>query len=146
MSSVSLAACAWVPVTAAALAFIPQQQVFRSGVTNVAVYATVTDRTGQLVRNLGRNDFQVLDDGRVQELTVFNNGQQPITAMLLVDTSASMAPTLALARQAAEQFVIRLMPGDQARIGSFSDRIVVQASLLSVNGIRYDVSPNLFGF
>lgn len=30
--------------------------------------------------------------------------------------------------------------------GSFSDRIVVQASLLSVNGIRYDVSPNLFGF
>ena len=102
----------------------PQQQpVFRAGVETVAVYATVTNRAGELVRNLTRDDFQVFDNGVLQSLTVFENSIQPITAILLVDTSASMAPTLDFARQAAEQFVIRMMPGDRARVGSFSDRI-----------------------
>ena len=102
----------------------PQQpQVFRSGVATVAVYATVTDRAGQLVRNLPKDDFLVLDNGHPQDLTIFSSALQPITAMLLVDTSASMALTLDLARQAAEQFIIRMMPGDQARVGGFSDRI-----------------------
>jgi Ca-activated chloride channel family protein len=111
----------------AALAIIalPQQQqpVFRTGVANVAVYATVTDRTGQLVRDLKKEDFEVLDNGRVQDLTVFSTATQPISAILLVDTSASMALTLDLARQAAENFILRMMPGDQARVGNFSDRI-----------------------
>lgn len=102
-----------------------QQQVFRSGVATVAVYATVTDRAGQLVRNLTKDDFRVLDNGRPQELTTFSSALQPVTAMLLVDTSASMALTLDLARQAAEQFIIRMMPGDQARVGGFSDRITL---------------------
>ncbi len=98
-------------------------QVFRSGVSAVAVYATVTDRSGQLVRGLTRNDFEVLDNGRPQALTVFSTAVQPITAVLLVDTSASMALTLDLASQAAEQFIIRMMPGDRARVGNFSDTI-----------------------
>lgn len=112
----------------------PQQQpppVFRSGVETVAVYATVLDRNGELVTNLRRDAFKVFDDGMRQDLTVFVNALQPITAILLVDTSASMAPTLDLARAAAESFVLRLMPGDQARVGSFSDRI--------------DVSPHFTG-
>jgi Ca-activated chloride channel family protein len=54
---------------------------------------------------------------------VFVNGLQPITAALLVDTSASMTLNLDLARTAAEQFVIRMLPGDKVRVGSFSDRV-----------------------
>lgn len=113
------------PAVSLILLAAQQQQppVFRSGVATVAIYATVTDRYGQLVRNLRREDFQVFDNGRRQELTVFSNALQPITAVLLVDTSASMALTLDLARQAAEQFVIRMLPGDRARVGSFSDRL-----------------------
>ena len=87
------------------------------------IYATVLDRYGEMVRNLERDDFIVEDDGRRQELTVFVKGFQPITAMVLVDTSASMTLNLDLARTAAEQFVIRMMPGDQVRVGSFSDRL-----------------------
>ena len=103
---------------------LPQQQpVFRTGVATVAVYATVTDRYGQLIRNLRKEDFTILDNGKPQELTAFSTTPQPVSAVLLVDTSASMALTLDLARQAAEQFIIRMMPGDQARVGNFSDRI-----------------------
>jgi Ca-activated chloride channel family protein len=105
----------------------PQQQppVFRSGVETVAIYATVVDRNGELVTNLPRNAFKVFDNGMRQDVTVFVNALQPITAIMLVDTSASMAPTLDFARAAAEAFVVRMMPGDQARVGSFSDRIDV---------------------
>src|SRR5262245_56735165 len=114
-----------IAVVAMAAVALPQQQQppFRASVTTIAVYATVTDRYGQLIRNLGKDDFQILDNGRAQELTVFSTGMQPITAVLLVDTSASMALTLDLARQAAENFIIRMMPGDRARIGNFSDKV-----------------------
>ena len=113
------------PAVVVAVLVAQQQppQVFRSGVATVAVYATVTDRVGQLVRGLTRDDFEVLDNGVRQDLTVFSSALQPITAVLLVDTSASMALTLDLARTAAEQFIIRMMPGDRARVGNFSDTI-----------------------
>jgi len=104
-----------------------QPPQFRAGVEAVPIYATVFDRSNQVVRNLTRADFQVFDDGRRQELTVFENTIQPIAAILLVDTSASMALTLDLARQAAEQFVIRMSPGDRIRVGSFSDSVKLSA-------------------
>jgi Ca-activated chloride channel family protein len=100
-----------------------QQQVFRTGVQTVAVYATVLDRSGEMLLDLDRDDFLVFDNGRPQELTIFETGRQPITAMLLLDTSASMTPELEMARQAIESFVIRMQPGDRARVGSFSDKI-----------------------
>ena len=100
-----------------------QQPVFRTGIDTVAIYASVFDRYGEIITDLARPDFKVFDEGKPQDLTVFINGQQPITAVVLVDTSASMTPLLHLARAAAEQFVIRLQPGDRARVGSFNDKI-----------------------
>jgi VWFA-related protein len=102
----------------------PQQApAFRGGVRMVAVPASVFDRHGEIVTSLQREQFLVFDNGRRQELATFESGQQPITALVLIDTSASMIPRLDLARQAAEQFVVRLWPGDRARVGSFSDRV-----------------------
>lgn len=98
-------------------------QVFRFGVDTVAIYATALDRYGEMVLGLDRGDFEVLDDGRPQDLTVFVKGLQPITAVLLMDTSASMTFNLDLQRTAAEQFVVRMLPGDRVRLGSFSDRV-----------------------
>ena len=96
---------------------------FRAGTDTVAIYATVLNAGGELVPDLQREDFDIFDDGRRQIATQFKSGLQPITATLLLDTSASMALNLQLARTAAEQFVIRMLPGDRARIGTFSDRV-----------------------
>jgi len=41
----------------------------------------------------------------------------------MLDTSGSMTLTLDLLRQAAEQFVLRLLPADTARVGAFNDKI-----------------------
>jgi len=100
-----------------------QAPVFRTGTDTVAIYATVLDRYGEMVLNLTKDDFIVFDDEKEQELTVFVNGLQPITATLLLDASASMTLNLDLAKAAAEGFFIRMLPGDQARVGIFSDRI-----------------------
>jgi Ca-activated chloride channel homolog len=111
----------------------PQQQqpVFRTGVETVAVYATVVDQYDELVKNLARGDFEVYDEGKPQELTVFQAGLQPITAILMLDTSESMTLSLDLAKSAAEQFVIRMLPGDQVRVGSFSDAITISPKFTS---------------
>ncbi len=100
-----------------------QPPVFRGGTETVAVYATVLDRYGEMVRGLTRDDFEVYDDGQLQTLTNFEAGLQPITATLMIDTSASMTLNLELALAAAEQFVIRMLPEDKVRVGSFSDRV-----------------------
>jgi len=119
------------PQTAPAGAQDPQQPVFRAGVETVAIYATVLDRYGEMVLNLDRTDFDVYDDGKKQELGLFVKGLQPITAAVLVDTSASMTLNVELAQAATEQFVIRMLPGDRVRVGSFSDRIDLGADFSS---------------
>jgi VWFA-related protein len=103
----------------------PQQGVFRGGVQTVAIYATVTDSAGRLVPDLEQKHFDILDDAKPQTITLFKSDVQPITVVVMLDTSGSMTSNLELLKQAAEQFVIRLLPGDKARIGSFSTGIQV---------------------
>ena len=108
-----------------------QQPVFRSGVDTVPIYATVLDRYGEMVLNLTRADFDVFDNDKPQELTTFVHGLQPITAIVLLDRSASMTLNLEQSQLAAEQFIIRMLPGDSARIASFADRIDLDGNFLS---------------
>ena len=96
---------------------------FKSGASTVAVYTTVTDAAGQLVPDLGRDDFEVYDNGKLQPISIFTNDVQPITVVMMLDRSASMLANFTLVEQAAGSFVDRLLPADKARIGSFSDRI-----------------------
>jgi Ca-activated chloride channel family protein len=106
-------------------AFVPQQGSFKSGASTVAVYTTVTDAAGQLVPDLRRDDFEIFDNGKPQPISIFTSDVQPITVVMMLDRSASMLANFALVERAAGTFVDRLLPGDKARIGSFSDRIQV---------------------
>jgi Ca-activated chloride channel homolog len=101
------------------------QGTFRSESRSVAVYVTVSDGTGKLVPDLTQDDFEVYDNGKKQDITLFDSGLQPITVVLMLDRSGSMIQNFRLVRNAAEQFVGLLMPGDKARIGSFANRIQV---------------------
>lgn len=111
-----LLACATVVAAA-------QQPTFKAGTELVSLFATVTDAGKRLVPNLAQEDFEVFDNDRPQTLAFFENEIQPITVVVMLDTSASMTGTLDLLRAAAEQFVIRLLPDDKARVGAFNDKI-----------------------
>jgi len=101
----------------------PQQPSFRSGARTVPLYATVTDGDRRLVPGLLREDFEILDDGKPQAVSLFDADVQPITVVVMLDTSASMTANLEFVKAGAEQFFLRLLPRDRGRVGSFNDKI-----------------------
>src|SRR5580704_16758366 len=104
-----------------------QQPTFKSGTQIVSLFATVTDGQGRLVPNLVIDDFEVLDNDKPQPLVFFQNEVQPITVVVILDTSGSMTSSIPLLKAAAEQFVLRLLPKDEGRIGAFADNIQLSA-------------------
>jgi Ca-activated chloride channel family protein len=100
-----------------------QQPTFRSGSRIVPSYVTVTDASNRLVTDLTREDFEILDNGRPQELTIFDNEVRPFTAVVMLDTSISMTHRLKDLYAGAEQFLLRLLPHDKATVGGFNDKI-----------------------
>lgn len=110
-------------VTAGASAIPQDQPIFRSSIRTVPVYATVLDREGRLVPNLEQTDFSIRDNGKPAEIALFSSAPQPFTAVVMLDTSASMTANLELLNRAAEQFILRLLPVDKAQVGAFNDKI-----------------------
>jgi Ca-activated chloride channel family protein len=100
-----------------------QEPTFRSSTRIVPVLTTVTDAQGRLVPSLEKEDFTILDNGKPQDITFFLNETQPFTVVVIMDFSASMTANLDLLKSAAEQFLIRMLPGDKAQVGAFSDKI-----------------------
>ena len=84
-----------------------------SGTQIVPVYATVIDTQGRLVPSLEQDDFTILDNGKPQEITFFQNDVTPFTVVVMMDYSASMTANLELLEAAAEQFLLRMLPAGQ---------------------------------
>lgn len=102
---------------------------FRSSVSTVAVYATVSDGRGRLATDLRREDFTILDDGVEREITSFSNDPQPLTAVLMLDMSGSMMPRFMKVRESTQWLLNALAPGDRAQIGTFGEEIAISPLL-----------------
>lgn len=106
---------------------VPQ---FSSRVQLVEVYATVTDAKGEPVTGLRQSDFDVFEDGVLQEVSAFAAGEFPLTVALGVDRSVSMAgEPLRLAKQASQAFLRELKPGDRSMVVAISNEVEVIAPL-----------------
>ena len=99
--------------------------VFKSGVDVVNLAVTVTDAKGRFITNLAEVDFEVLEEGVHQPLTLFTREDLPVSLAILLDTSASMETKLAQAQNAAVRFVRTLHPADEAQVVKFSQRAEV---------------------
>ena len=102
-----------------------QQPLFRSGTELVDLYVTVTDDDGRLVPNLVQEDFAIFDEDEPQEIVLFDNEVRPITVVVMLDSSISTTNVMHLIMGGAEQFLIRMLPEDRARVGAFNDKIEV---------------------
>ncbi|HEY9466993.1 MAG TPA: VWA domain-containing protein [Vicinamibacterales bacterium] len=100
-----------------------QQATFKAGTSIVPVLTTVTDNQGRLVPNLEQDEFTILDNGKPQPITLFQNETQPFTVVVMLDFSFSMTTHLELLKQATEQFILRMLPADKGQVGAFSDKI-----------------------
>ena len=124
----------WKPILGAALAaamsisLVAQQPpTFKGGTQVVSIFATVTDPQKRLVSSLTQEDFSIFDNEKPQPVVYFDNSIHPINVVVMLDTSGSMTLTIDLLKQAAEQFLIRLLPDDKARVGAFNDKIQFNA-------------------
>jgi Ca-activated chloride channel family protein len=109
----------------ALLAASPAAQRIKVSTQTVPVYATVVDSQRRLVADLQQEDFEVYDNGKLQTLTNFVNEVTPFTAVVMLDTSGSMTLNLEFVKFAAEEFVLRLLPEDKAKVGAFNDKIQI---------------------
>ena len=105
----------------------PQGPIFKAGTQVVSLFVTVADAQKRLVPDLNKEDFEVFDNDKPQALTYFDNSIHPITVVVMLDTSGSMTLTIDLLKRAAEQFLLRLLPDDKAKVGAFNDKVQISA-------------------
>jgi Ca-activated chloride channel family protein len=118
---------------AASVALFAQGAVFKSGTEIVSLFVTVADAQGRLVPDLTKDDFEILDNDKPQPIVYFENVIQPISVVVMLDTSGSMTGSIALLKEGAEQFLLRLLPADQGRVGAFNDKIQIMGTHFSKN-------------
>jgi VWFA-related protein len=102
---------------------VPQgTRSLRSSVELTVVTATVLDQDNHLVAGLGREAFEVFEDGEPQPITQFERDRVPIGLGLLLDVSDSMfGERIKDARSAVERFLTQLLaPSDMFFLMSFN--------------------------
>lgn len=102
-----------------------QRPAFRSTIDLVMLNVTVTGPGGRYVADLSADDFQIVEDGRPQEVAFFSPANVPLSVSLVLDTSSSMDEEMELSKQAAMDFIAKLRPGDVAEVVSFDSRVEV---------------------
>ncbi len=95
--------------------------VFRKRVEEVVLHATVIDDKHRLVTGLNKNDFQVYEDGRPQQITSFRREDIPVAVGIVIDNSGSMRDKRPAVNQAAINFVRASNPQDEVFIVNFND-------------------------
>jgi Ca-activated chloride channel family protein len=119
-----------VALVAAALPSAPGGQVFRSAVDVASFGVTVVDRRGTLVTDLVQGDFEVLEDGRPQAVTLFARGDggdaaPPLHLGLLFDTSGSMEESIRFSRSAAIKFLNTVQEARDITLVDFATEVRV---------------------
>src|SRR5688572_13613477 len=102
-----------------------QRGTFRASIDLVTLSVTVTGPGGRYISDLDAGDFTILEDGRKQDISLFERAKSPLAVSLLIDSSGSMSREMPMARRAASEFVARLRPDDVASIVDFNRRVQV---------------------
>src|SRR5579862_5369992 len=95
-----------------------QKPTFVTGVQEVIVPVTVTDEKGKFVSDLVQSDFQILDQGKLQNIQYFSRERaQPVVVGILVDLSNNSRTHWKQYQDAAMELANTLLPGDKRYSG-----------------------------
>jgi Ca-activated chloride channel family protein len=97
----------------------------------VSVTAVVFDKAGRPIRGLGTKDVELFENGVRQEVSYFREASSlgdpservPLSVVLVLDTSGSMAPNLHFLQEAVINFVYKLEDVDTALLVSFNESV-----------------------
>jgi len=100
-----------------------QQPTFRVDTNLVVLHATAQNNRGVLVSGLEKNDFQVYEDGVLQQIKYFSHEDIPVTVGLVIDNSGSMRTKRSHVITAALAFAHSSNPQDQMFVVNFNERV-----------------------
>ena len=92
----------------------------------VEVYATVLDHKGKYVDGLRRDDFQILEDGKPQRISIFESNAGALSCAFLLDTTGSMRDALPRVKNSVTKLIDELAPQDSVAIFTFDDHLTVR--------------------
>jgi VWFA-related protein len=92
----------------------------------VVLPVSVTDSNGNAVLGLTEQNFRVYEDGRLQKIGMFQQGDAPITVGLIVDHSRSMGAELPEVADAVSSFAQSGNPHDEMFVVDFNDDVSVE--------------------
>ena len=112
----------WLPLVLLPLSMPAQEITLHMDVKLVNVFVNVTDRNGAIVGGLTREDFALAEDGRPQQIAVFERQSElPLNLVLAIDTSGSVQKDMAQEADAARRFAHALLrPQDQMSVLQFA--------------------------
>lgn len=91
----------------------------------VTIPVSVFDRNGLYIPNLQKSDFKIFENGREQQLELFETTDKPFTVILLIDTSPSTEYSIDEIREAAIAFTNQLKPQDHVMVIEFDGNVQV---------------------
>jgi Ca-activated chloride channel family protein len=106
----------------APLTLAAQELTLRVDVKLVNVFVNVIDQNGAIVAGLTRDDFALIEDGRPQQISVFERQSElPLNLTLAIDTSSSVRKDMAAEADAARRFAHALLRSqDQMSLMQFA--------------------------
>ena len=104
---------------------IPQDTTLHVNVNLVSIFVNVTDRNGAIVGGLARGDFAVTEDGRPQDIAVFEKQSElPLNLTLAIDTSGSVRKDLSEEAAAGRRFAHAILRSqDQMSVMQFATNV-----------------------
>ena len=99
------------------------QDTIKINVDLVVLHATVQNSDFNPVSGLGKEDFQVYEDGVLQEIESFSHEDIPVTVGLVIDNSGSMRPKRAEVITAAMAFASASNTKDQIFVVNFNEHV-----------------------
>ncbi len=107
------------------IALPAQDPTLRMDVKLVNLFVNVTDKTGAIVGGLKKEDFRVAEDGRPEDIAIFERESElPLKLTLAIDTSGSTFKDRALEQEASRSFVHALLrPQAQMILIEFSTEV-----------------------
>jgi VWFA-related protein len=112
------------PQAGTAIQQAPPQPKIGVRVALVNTPVTVRDSKGQMVHTLDIKDFHVTDNGVSQKITHFDMGGDPLSLVILVETSSRIAAFLPQMRKSGILFTQTVMGADaEAAVVGFNDSV-----------------------
>ena len=123
----------------------PRDGTFRIGVdvNLVEVHVSALDKTGNAVEGLTQENFQILEDNKVQDITLFKHEDVPLSIGMVIDNSGSMRNKKDKVHSAALSFVKESNSDDETFIVAFEKDAFLQQDFTGSMGDLVDALENL---